>query len=246
MQPVVEDVPNLNDKALIAPQSLTHFFPNATGFGIEGSQFTNVLGNMNIVFNIHSLAAPSAVREQSTGVCIGGDLSLLSLQTATENGPVDAPGDAYSDSRSYCSQLLRRGRGFPLSIPVPQPDLPREYQRQGVAIGDVGRVTPEGIFDFFFNIYLDADDPINAENVPEDFYPLKSYASRDIVSVDFEPGSNVSTPSTQRHCWNMGAPEGPWSVGKGRRSEDGWSGGTELIILHNLQALIYVSYSVCT
>ncbi|KAJ6500265.1 hypothetical protein DFH09DRAFT_945021, partial [Mycena vulgaris] len=109
-----------------------------------------------------------------------------------------SPGDAYSDSGSYCSQLLRRGRGFPLYVPGPQRNLPREYQRQGVTIGDVGRVTPEGIFDFFFNIYLDRDDPINVENVPEDFYPLKRYVPRDVIYLDFESGSHVSTPSVQK------------------------------------------------
>ncbi|KAJ7679595.1 hypothetical protein B0H17DRAFT_910771, partial [Mycena rosella] len=61
----------------------------------------------------------------------------------------------------YSSQLLRRGRGFPLYVPEPQENLPQEYQREGVAIGDVCMVTPEGILEFFFNIYLDADNPIN-------------------------------------------------------------------------------------
>ncbi|KAJ6544981.1 hypothetical protein DFH09DRAFT_927780, partial [Mycena vulgaris] len=78
---------------------------------------------------------------------------------------------------SYCSQLLRRGRGFPLYVPGPQRNLPPEYRRKGVAIGDVGRVTPEGIFDFFFNIYLPADHPINANAVPEGFSPLTTYIS---------------------------------------------------------------------
>ncbi|KAJ7463646.1 hypothetical protein FB451DRAFT_1042801, partial [Mycena latifolia] len=110
-------------------------FQNATGFGIEGSQFMN---------------------------------------TGTANASVDSLGDAYTDSGSYCSQLLRRGRGFPLYVPGPQRNLPREYQRQGVAIGDVGRVTPEGIFDFFFNIYLDADDPINAGKRPGRLSPFET------------------------------------------------------------------------
>ncbi|KAJ7471382.1 hypothetical protein B0H11DRAFT_1680279, partial [Mycena galericulata] len=77
----------------------------------------------------------------------------------------------YSESESYCSQLLRRGRGFPLYVPEPPRNLP-QLQRRGLAIGDVGRVTPEGIFDFFFNIYLPADHPVNANDVPENFYPL--------------------------------------------------------------------------
>ncbi|KAJ6485198.1 hypothetical protein DFH09DRAFT_391450 [Mycena vulgaris] len=194
MEPVLEDVPNLNNGALIAPQSPnpTQFFQNATGFGIEGSQFMSVLGNMNI----HPVVAPPAVHEQSIG-------------TATVNSSVEPPGDAYSDSGGYCSQLLRRGRGFPLYVPGPQRNLPREYQRQGVTIGDVGRVTPEGIFDFFFNIYLDGDDPINVENVPEDFCPLKRYVPRDVVYLDFESGSHVSTPSVQKQDLESSSAEFP-------------------------------------
>ncbi|KAJ7710662.1 hypothetical protein B0H17DRAFT_4218 [Mycena rosella] len=165
---------------MFTAQSPAHMFQNATRFGIEGSQFIEVLGNMNI----NHLAPPSAVREQSIGPAAGNAL--------------DIPRDVYTDSGSYCSQLLCRGRGFPLYVPGPQRNLPREYQRDGVTIGDVGRVTPEGIFDFFFNIYLDADDPINVDNVPEGFYPLKRYVSRDVVYLDFEPGNHVSTHSVQK------------------------------------------------
>ncbi|KAJ7822560.1 hypothetical protein B0H14DRAFT_1318695 [Mycena olivaceomarginata] len=101
----------------------------------------------------------------------------------------------YSESGNYCSQLLRQGRGFPLYVPGPQTNLPAEYRRRGVAIGDVGTVTPEGIFDFFFNIYLPADHPVNANDVPENFDPLPRYASRDVIHDDFDPGDYVSPPS---------------------------------------------------
>ena len=81
--------------------------------------------------------------------------------------------------------------------PGPQRNLPAEYQRQGVAIGDVMTVTPKGIFDFFFNIYLPADYPINANNVPEDFVPLSLYDLEDIVHHDFDPRYCVSSLSVQ-------------------------------------------------
>ncbi|KAJ6467932.1 hypothetical protein DFH09DRAFT_508310 [Mycena vulgaris] len=121
----------------------------------------SVLGNMNI----HPVVAPPAVHEQSIG-------------TATVNSSVEPPGDAYSDSGGYCSQLLRRGRGFPLYVPGPQRNLPREYQRQGVTIGDVGRVTPEGIFDFFFNIYLDGDDPYQRGERTGGLLPVETLRSK--------------------------------------------------------------------
>ncbi|KAJ6512770.1 hypothetical protein C8R45DRAFT_326948 [Mycena sanguinolenta] len=103
----------------------------------------------------------------------------------------------YSDSKNYCSQLLRQGRGFPLFVPGPQPNLPAEYQTRGVAIGDVGRITAEGSFDFFFNIYLPANHSINA-NVPEDFIPLSPYDPIDVIPLDFGPGNYVSSHTVTR------------------------------------------------
>ncbi|KAJ6451930.1 hypothetical protein C8R45DRAFT_883168, partial [Mycena sanguinolenta] len=75
--------------------------------------------------------------------------------------PFNTMDETFSDCEIYCNQLLRRRRGFPLYVPEPSETLPAEYQVEGVQIGDVGTVTPEGIFDFLFNIYLPADDPIN-------------------------------------------------------------------------------------
>jgi hypothetical protein len=95
-------------------------------------------------------------------------------------------------SGNYSKQLLRQGRGFPLYVPKPQSNLSLEYRRRGVAIGDVGTVTPEGMFDFFFNIYLPADDPISV-HIPEDFVPLPRYLAEDVIDDDFAPGDYVSS-----------------------------------------------------
>jgi hypothetical protein len=106
--------------------------------------------------------------------------------------------ETFSESEIYCNQLLRRKRGFPLYDPEPRQSLPEEYRSSGVAIGDVGRVTPEGTFDFFFNIFLPADHPININNVPEDFHPLAPYASdRDLYNKVYPPGAHVSTSSVE-------------------------------------------------
>jgi hypothetical protein len=64
-------------------------------------------------------------------------------------------------------------------------------------------VTTEGVFDFFFNIYLAADHPINANFVPEDFYPLTPYVSRDVLQVEFDPGNYVSSAFIQ--AWDPNA-----------------------------------------
>ncbi|KAJ7227488.1 hypothetical protein GGX14DRAFT_315144, partial [Mycena pura] len=90
-------------------------------------------------------------------------------------------------------------RGFPLYFPAPQTNLPQEYQRRGVAVGDVGRVAPEGFFDFIFNVYLPADHSINANGVPRDFSPLQCYEAKDLLRLDYAPGDHVSTPSVREH-----------------------------------------------
>ncbi|KAJ7476208.1 hypothetical protein FB451DRAFT_269342 [Mycena latifolia] len=153
----------------LAAQS-SHLFQNASGFEIVGGQF--VLGNVHN----HNIE----LRPGHAGTLL----------------PSAIP-EALSESEIYCSQLLRQKRGFPLYVPGPQRNLPAEYRRNGVAIGDVGRVTPEGIFDFFFNIYLPPEHPINA-NIPEDFSPMPAYASIDVFHLDFHPGNYVSTSSVQK------------------------------------------------
>ncbi|KAJ7887797.1 hypothetical protein B0H14DRAFT_2337540 [Mycena olivaceomarginata] len=106
----------------------------------------------------------------------------------------DSEPRVYSQSGIYSNLLLSQGRGFPLYRPEPRTRLPEEYRRTGIAIGDVGTVTVEGDFDFFFNIYLPANDPINID-APKDFVPLSAYRSRDISDYHIHPGDHVSTDS---------------------------------------------------
>ncbi|KAJ7814637.1 hypothetical protein B0H14DRAFT_3878647 [Mycena olivaceomarginata] len=135
----------------------------------------NVQGNLNIHLTIPS---PSSLQLQP-GM---GDAS-----------------NVYSESENYSNQLLRQGRGFPLYAPKPCKSHPAEYRRRGVTIGDVGTVTPDGNFDFFFNIYRSADDPVNT-NVPEGFVPLSLYDRGDVTREDFDPGDYVArlAPSSIR------------------------------------------------
>ncbi|KAJ6624094.1 hypothetical protein B0H10DRAFT_765264 [Mycena sp. CBHHK59/15] len=182
-----------------------HLFQNATGFDVNGGQF--VSGDLHN----HIEASPSTFGThqslQSPGLANQPEVSpgqrtwiLAGTAGATREANTPAPflgttDDVQTESELYCSQLLRQGRGFPLYVPGPQPNLPEEYRRRGIAIGDVGSMTPEGIFDFFFNIYLPSDHPINANVVPDDFSPLPRYLDRDVVKQDFDTGNYVSTPS---------------------------------------------------
>lgn len=47
--------------------------------------------------------------------------------------------------------------------------LPIEYREVGIDIGDVGIITPDGGFDFLFNIWLPSSHPVNPRNLPPDF-----------------------------------------------------------------------------
>ncbi|KAJ7211414.1 hypothetical protein GGX14DRAFT_450181, partial [Mycena pura] len=176
----------------------SNMFQNASRFGIEQSQFTNVQGNLNIqpIVAQSGTSLPSAL--QSTG-----GVGIATIATGTRGNIISYSQEAApvieSESEVYRNQLLRQKRGFPLYVPKPQRNLPAEYQRRGLSIGDVGRVTPEGSFDFFFNIYLPADHPIHANYVPEDFFPLLRYDSRDASLQDYEPGNYVSSHSV-RSC----------------------------------------------
>jgi len=77
-----------------------------------------------------------------------------------------------ADHEIYYYQLLTKKRGSPLWIPGPGMQLPIEYRRQGISIGDVGIITQSGGFDFLFNIFQPAGHPVNVRGVPGSFCPL--------------------------------------------------------------------------
>ena len=72
----------------------------------------------------------------------------------------------------YERHLTPKNRGFPLWIPQPNMMLPIPYRANGVCIGDVGIITEFGGFDFLFNICRTRDDPINPEELPDNFVPI--------------------------------------------------------------------------
>ncbi|KAJ7877994.1 hypothetical protein B0H14DRAFT_1664483 [Mycena olivaceomarginata] len=115
---------------------------------------------------------------------------------------------AFQRVKSIATSYCRRKRGFPLYDPTPQQSLPQEYQIHGVAIGDVGSISPEGSFDFFFNIYLPANHPINNDQVPEMFCPLPCYESQEVYEKLYGAGDHVSTSTMERLDTNINFPGG--------------------------------------
>ncbi|KAF7374471.1 hypothetical protein MSAN_00331400 [Mycena sanguinolenta] len=166
--------------------------------GVQGGgggpgQGLNFGGNMHVVFN-NSPNPGSPTPSQAEAAS-----SQSSASGSSASGTPDTEPAVHHESETYCSELLRQGRGFPLFVPQPQSNRPVKWREKGIAIGDVGRITERGSFDFFFNIYLPADNPINA-NVPEDFDPLvPDYDPIDLTLDDYSPGNYVCSRHTVTH-----------------------------------------------
>ncbi|KAJ7849390.1 hypothetical protein B0H14DRAFT_2765568 [Mycena olivaceomarginata] len=166
---MAQDIPTVpyGERSLV-PSSASTMFSNATGFGIRESHFTSVQGDM-IVY-------PTEPRQGQVPQMHARRSDRISSRSMLGTHPKWFALD-HSESANYSNQLLFCGRGFPLYVPAPQIALPEEYRRSGVAIGDVGTVTANGAFDFFFNIYLPA------------------YALMDVEHHSFDPGNYVSGPT---------------------------------------------------
>ena len=76
-----------------------------------------------------------------------------------------------SDPDTYARILLTQRIGYPLWRPNPS-GLPVEHRKQGVKIGDVGKILYDGRFLFLFNVFLCGDDPANRWHIPN-FTPLQ-------------------------------------------------------------------------
>ena len=73
------------------------------------------------------------------------------------------------DAEVYLRLMLKHKRGYPLYRPEPKRSLLMEYRKRGVRIGDVGRITPDGAFDFLFNIDSSQASSVNPPTLPKDF-----------------------------------------------------------------------------
>ncbi|ESK91853.1 hypothetical protein Moror_10505 [Moniliophthora roreri MCA 2997] len=79
-----------------------------------------------------------------------------------------------TDGQVYPRVLYPLRDGIPLWFPEDNasPNFPEEHQSTGVRVGDVGILSPEGRFDFIFNICHPEDDPVQWK-VPDDFVQME-------------------------------------------------------------------------
>jgi hypothetical protein len=92
------------------------------------------------------------------------------------------------DSEVYLRLMLNHKQGYPLYRPEPNRGS-IEYRKRGARIGDVGRITPEGAFDFLFNVDSSQASLVNPPILPRDFETIPPIG---IISEGyFEPGQHL-------------------------------------------------------
>ena len=85
---------------------------------------------------------------------------------------------------TYSRSLFSTGNGFaPWNVYGIETPRPRKHLEQGVSIGDVGLMDPDGDFTFMFNIFATPDDSLNERGVPEVFKALPLDPVSDIRTV---------------------------------------------------------------
>ncbi|KDR72733.1 hypothetical protein GALMADRAFT_270676 [Galerina marginata CBS 339.88] len=185
------------------------FFQSSSNVEISGGNFSVARGHhTNLIINVNQVgqddSESNGLRPTAQGweeSATGEDVNVSPANTRrsgetwrTRALPIQRSCDI------YYRHLSVKGRGSPLWIPEPNNELPVPYRRRGVTIGDVGIITASGSFDFLFNICVPRDDPINPENLPEDFFPLNP-PLRPIDlrgQSEFMPNSYLASASIQR------------------------------------------------
>lgn len=104
------------------------------------------------------------------------------------------------DCAVYAKALLPKKYGFPFWLAEPQDNLPYDYRTNGVQIGDVLVFTPDGGYDFMFNIFLSKDHPINTGRVADNHIPLSIIPQLDVSLRNHwqNPGTEISNSRARK------------------------------------------------
>ncbi|KAF9001532.1 hypothetical protein BDQ17DRAFT_1409952 [Cyathus striatus] len=131
--------------------------------------------------------------DKDEGEAAGSPESDTSVNTISSFDILFLPSETLSRSPSghkiYVEKMFPLNYGFPLWFPEPNRYLPLEYRRKGISIGDVGIITPNGGFDFLFNISLPAEHPVNPNDLPDDFIYIPESKLRRVFQISFNPGA---------------------------------------------------------
>uniref|UniRef100_A0A8H8CMT1 Uncharacterized protein n=1 Tax=Psilocybe cubensis TaxID=181762 RepID=A0A8H8CMT1_PSICU len=189
---------NLQRVDRVSTRDQTSILQSATDFDIHGGTFSTIAGDsytanrdMHLTINnhIHSLASNEAREAIDTGEIYEASMKPMPQPPSL---PVQRSCDIYR------RHMAAKGRGIPLWIPEPNKNLPLQYQRQGIAIGDVGVMTASGGFAFLFNICLAHDHPINPPTLPVNFKPIQVAALNIHCHSEFKNNSYLASASTVR------------------------------------------------
>jgi hypothetical protein len=73
----------------------------------------------------------------------------------------------------YSRYMLPLGHGFAPYVPEPGDELPAAYKQDGVDIGDILILLPDGGYDYLFNCTLPSNHPKNEQGVPANYQHFK-------------------------------------------------------------------------
>ncbi|KAJ7579024.1 hypothetical protein C8J56DRAFT_334850 [Mycena floridula] len=154
-----------------------------------------------------------------------------------------------SEAQTYSSSLLPKRHGYPLWLPEPHGNLPTEYRRNGLRIGDVVILTEDGGFDYMFNIFADETESINQGRTPHGFNPL-ALDEQDVLYWEnrHKPGASISTMNVKKLELNSEAamtviPGIPSEFGAGFEFKSSSTSGGTLVLPDGASRIEYRNHS---